>query len=318
MLDKASFIGESWTKRYDSLILFTPRLYNSLPGMIMEGESHGFPSKDEVSRYLKEYAKKYKFPVQFNTDVERVNKDDEGNFIVQTSKGIFKSKNIVIATGPFHKKFIPSVSKSINRGVTQFHSSEYRNVHQLQEGNVLVVGGGNSGVQIAVELSNSKETHLSISKNLTFLPLVVLGKSIFWWFDKLGILNATTNSFFGRLIQRKGDPIFGHELKSAMKKNKVNVRPKVISASEKQVMFEDTSTLDVQNIIWSTGFISDYSLVQIENALNEKNEIIHERGVSPVKGLYFLGLPWQHKRGSANLLGVGDDAKFLENFLIDD
>jgi len=317
VLDKGSTIGESWINRYDSLILFTPRLYSSLPGMKMDGKPHGFPSKEEVSHYLKRYAQKYQLPIKFKTEVEQVNKDDGGIFTVKTNNGIFQSKNIVVATGPFHKKFIPSISKEIDSSVTQLHSSEYRNIHQLQEGNVLVVGGGNSGAQIAVELSNSKETHLAISKDISYLPLVFMGKSIFWWFDKFGILNATSHSFLGKLIQRKGDPIFGHELKKAVRKNLVRVRPRVIWANEKQVMFEDISTLDIQNIIWSTGFKPHYSWIQVENTLNEKGEILHERGVSPVKGLYFLGLPWQHKRGSALLQGVGADAEFLMTFLND-
>lgn len=315
VLDKGSTIGESWINRYDSLVLFTPRLYSSLPGMMMEGEPHGFPSKDEVGSYLKRYALKYQFPIKFNTVVEHVNKDDEEIFTVKTSDGIFQTQNIVIATGPFHKKFIPAMSKSIDSRVTQIHSSEYRNIHQLQDGNVLVVGGGNSGAQIAVELSKKKETYLAISKNIAYFPLVVMGKSIFWWFDKLGILNATSHSFLGKLIQRKGDPIFGYELKKAVSKNQVKLRPKVIWANEKQAMFEDISTLNVQNIIWSTGFKPDYSWIQIENALNENDEILHKRGVSPVKGLYFLGLPWQHKRGSSLLQGVGADAEFLMTFL---
>jgi len=315
VLDKGSCIGESWTDRYDSLVLFTPKLYSSLPGMMMEGEPHGLPSKDEVSLYLKKYAQKYQIPVQFNTEVQRVTQVNEKIFTVETSNGIFQTKNIIIATGPFHKMYIPSLSKLIDDSMTQLHSSEYRNIHQLQEGNVLVVGGGNSGAQIAVELSKTKETYLAISKNITYLPLELMGKSIFWWFDKLGILNATSHSFLGKSIQRKGDPIFGYELKRAVVKNEVMLRPKVISAKEKQVTFEDITTLEVQNIIWSTGFKPDYSWIQIENALNEKNEILHERGVSLIKGLYFLGLPWQSKRGSALLQGVGTDAEFLMSLI---
>lgn len=317
VLDKGSFIGESWVNRYDSLVLFTPRLYNSLPGMIMEGEPHGLPSKDEVSRYLARYAKTYQFPVQFNTEVHEVVQNDDQSFKVTTNNGVFQTKNLIMATRPFHKKFVPSMSKSIDDYVVQLHSSEYRNESQLQEGNVLVVGGGNSGAQIAVELSKSKKTYLAVSKNPDYMPLFIMGKSIFWWLDKVGILNASSNSMLGKFIQRKGDFIFGHELKNALKQNRVVLKSRLIECKANEVRFQDDSTLHIQNIIWSTGFRSDYSCIQINGAISEKNEVLHQQGISPVKGLYFLGLPWQSKRGSAILQGVGDDAEYVMAFLND-
>lgn len=317
VLDKGLAIGESWSSRYDSLVLFTPRLYNSLPGMVMEGDSHGLPSKDEVSDYLSRYAKTFLFPVQLNTEVQEVVQNDDRSFTVTTNNGVFQTKNLVIATGPFHKKFVPPISHEIDQRVIQLHSSEFRNKNQLQKGNVLVVGGGNSGAQIAVELSETMRTYLAVSKKPDYMPLTVMGKSIFYWFDKLGILNANSHSKLGKFIRKKGDPIFGQDLKNALKENRIVMKPRVIECKDNIVLFEDTSTLSVQNIIWSTGFKSDYSWVQIIGVVNEKNEVIHQRGVSPVKGVYFIGLPWQSKRGSALLQGVGDDAEFLMTYLDD-
>ncbi|MGB3261140.1 flavin-containing monooxygenase [Paenisporosarcina sp.] len=317
VLDKGLSIGESWSSRYDSLVLFTPRLYNSLPGMAMEGNLHGLPSKDEVSCYLSRYAQAYQFPIQFNTEVQMVVQNDDYSFTLTSDNGVYQTRNIVIATGPFHTKFVPPISKSIDHRVIQLHSSEFRNQNQLQEGNVLVVGGGNSGAQIAVELSESKKTYLAVSKKPDYMPLMVMGKSIFYWFDKLGILNATSHSKLGQFIRKKGDPIFGQDLKIVLKQNRIVMKPRVIECRDNVVMFDDTSTLPVQNIIWSTGFKSDYSWVQINGIVDGKNEVIHQRGVSPVKGVYFIGLPWQSKRGSALLQGVGDDAEFLMTYLND-
>ncbi|XKG24583.1 NAD(P)-binding domain-containing protein (plasmid) [Ureibacillus chungkukjangi] len=221
----------------------------------------------------------------------------------------------MVATGAFQTPRIPSFSSNISKDVFQIHSTQYKNPSQLKEGNVLVVGGGNSGAQIAVELSKEKETHFAISKKINYLPLVLQKKSIFWWFDKLGILKVSAHSFLGKAIQKKGDPIFGYELKDALKRKELSLKPRVINGIQNEVTFEDQTTIKVQNIIWATGFQSIYPWLKIDKLFNADGKIIHHRGVTNVKGLYFIGLPWQHRRGSALLQGVGFDADFIINHL---
>lgn len=137
------------------------------------------------------------------------------------------------------------------------------------------------------------------------------GKSVFWWFDKLGILKATNTSFIGDMLQKKGDPIFGGQLKHAIKDWGISLEGKVINVEYKKVTFEDSTTLEVNNIIWVTGFKQDYEWLKVDGVIDGQKNIIHKRGVSPIKGLYFLGLPWQSRRGSSLLQGVGYDAKYI-------
>ncbi|MCP3740365.1 flavin-containing monooxygenase [Rossellomorea sp. BNER] len=314
ILDKGTEIGEVWKNRYDSLKLFTPRLYNALPGSPFVGESHGLPTKDEIATYLQRYAETFHLPIKLKSEVIQVTKEGD-IFSITTNVGVLQSKAIVVATGPFQKKLIPEVSQNLSKEVLQLHSSEYRNPIQLQEGNVLVVGGGNSGAQIAVELSRKLKTYLAISKPLRYLPLSLGGKSIFWWFDKVGILNASNQSMFGKLIQKNGDPIFGKELKKAIHDGSITLKGRVNSVEKDSVGFSEGTSVKVQNVIWATGFKIDYRWLGIKDCFTQNRHVQHDKGISPVRGLYFLGLPWQSRRGSALLQGVGEDAKFLMNHI---
>jgi len=217
----------------------------------------------------------------------------------------------VVATGTFQIPSITSFSRGLSGDIIQLHSSQYKNPDQLIDGNVLVIGGGNSGAQIAVELSKDRETYLACSGKPIYLPLSVGGKSVFWWFDKFGILKANDKSILGRLLQQRGDPIFGYDLKTAIHNNKVIIKDRVTGAKEIQIIFEDTSTLEVSNVIWATGFKTEFPWLKIDGLLNKEGKIVHERGVSNIQGLSFVGLPWQYRRGSALLQGVGYDAEYI-------
>ncbi|MFB1100437.1 flavin-containing monooxygenase [Terribacillus sp. JSM ZJ617] len=315
ILDRGQEVGEVWNKRYDSLVLFTPRSFSSLPGLELNGDPNGFPSKDEISQYLKDYALSFNLPIKHNTNVTNVQKK-KNIYYVSTEHMEYKAENIIIATGPFQKPRTPDFSNNLSKEIVQLHSSEYQNPSQLKEGNVLVVGGGNSGSQIAVEISREKKTYLSTSKRLTLLPLTIRSKSIFWWFDKVGVLKAPFNSFLGKLIQKRGDPIFGLELKYAIRNGSVFIKNRSMDGKENKVIFQDNTFLDVNNIIWATGFIPDYSWLNVSGVLDEKGNPKHNRGITNIEGLYFLGLPWQYRRGSALLQGVGYDAKYIVDQIV--
>ncbi|CAH0345315.1 NAD(P)/FAD-dependent oxidoreductase [Bacillus sp. CECT 9360] len=314
ILDQGKRVGDVWRYRYDSLILFTPRSYSSLPGLKMGGNLNGLPSKDEVADYLEQYAYTFDLPIQLETEVLSLRKEGE-TFSIESSKGTLHTKEVIVATGPFQTPAIPLISKKLSKDVCQLHSSDYHNPSQLKDGNVLVIGGGNSGAQIAVELTKTKEVHLSVSENIRYLPLSFLGHSIFWWFDRMGILKAKRNSFIGRKIRSKGDPIFGYNLKQFLNEKKITLHPRTKDCIGNIIQFRDQHELEVQNVIWATGFSSNYDWIQIPTVCDKTGNPIHNRGMTNIKGLYFLGQPWQHKRGSALLLGVGEDAEFITNQL---
>lgn len=316
ILDQGTQVGEVWRRRYDSLQLFTPRMFSSLPGLALEGDPHGLPTKDEVADYLKRYAMEFSLPIQLRTTVLQLTQNSKG-FCLETNRGTYWAGQVIIATGPFHTKRVPDSAKHVSSHTLQIHSSEYTNASQLNEGNVLVVGGGNSGAQIAVELAETRKTFLAVSKPLRYFPLTVGRKSVFWWFDKIGLLHAASTSIIGRKLREKGDPVFGYQLRSAIKQGKVKVKGKVSNADGRNVFFEDGTSIQVGNIIWATGFEPSYDWIHIDGVLNKREEVIHERGVSPVKGLYFLGLLWQSHRGSSLLQGVGNDANYIMQQIVD-
>lgn len=310
IVDEEKRIGDSWRNRYDSLRLFTPKSYSSLPGMRMEEDQETFPTKDEVADYLEVYASFFQLPVQLRTVVSKVQKVD-GIFTVHTEKEVLSARNVIIATGAFQKPLIPTFSRRLLSSVFQLHSSQYKSPSQIPDGPVLVVGGGNSGAQIAVELAETRDVTMAVSHPLTFLPLRIMGKSMFYWLEKLGLLYAEKDTWRGALFQKKKDPIFGFECKEYIRDGKIIVKPKVMMAEENTVIFSDDSTCTVQNVIWSTGFTGNYKWIDIERALDARDLPIHKRGISPVQGLYYIGLPWQYQRGSALICGVGRDAQFL-------
>ncbi|MFD1130576.1 flavin-containing monooxygenase [Paenibacillus provencensis] len=315
ILDSQKEIGDSWRSRYDSLHLFTPRMYSSLPGMDLVGDSQGLPHKDELANYLRDYAQCLEFPIQENTRVLSLKKE-EGTFKLITTQGEFISKNVIVATGPFQKPHIPLFNQALSDSVIQLHSSIYKNEKQLKKGVVLVVGAGNSGAQIACELASNYEVHLSASGNINYKPLHILGRSIFWYFNKLGFLTAHRKSTLGKWLYKQPEQIYGKELELLIKQDKIKLHLRTNNIHEDQVYFENEETpIHIDNVIWATGFKRDDQWIDINEAFQE-GKIEHSEGISVVEGLYFVGLPWQTCRGSA-LVGWGKyDAQRIVDHIV--
>lgn len=310
ILEKNGDAGDSWRKRYHSLVLFTPRRYSSLPGLQMGGSSNELPAKDEMADYLIDYVKHFDLPVMLNTNVIKLNKQPDGSFLLETNSGKMIAKQVIIATGAFQKPYIPNAIKK-GANTFQLHSSEYHSPGEVPGSKILVVGGGNSGAQIAVELAKDKSVTIAVGHSMKFLPLTILGRSVFYWLDKLGLLFAGKDTGKGSWFQKQKDPIFGKELKELIKIKKVDVKPKVLHINDTEVLFEDQTRRKFDSIIWSTGFVPSYDWINIKGVISNEGKPIHKRGITEVKGLYFIGLPWQYQRGSALICGVGLDAEYL-------
>lgn len=315
VVDKNSAIGDSWRQRYDSLKLFTPRIYSSLPGLSLHGEINGLPSKDEIADYLTTYREKHAIPVQLETDVYSLAAMENG-FLIETSKGRISSKNIVVATGPFQTPYIPSFHDKIQHEIVQLHSSSYRNKKQLRPGNVLVIGAGNSGAQIAAELADDFDVYVSTSGKLAFKPLFFMGKSIFYYYNLFGLLDAGLESKRGKWLKRQPEQIYGLEMKKLISEKKIKLVSRTKDAFGDTVIFEDGKSMKVDNIIWATGFRQDFSWIDIPEVFNDFNQINHKNGVSNRHGLYFVGLPWLSSRGSALLGWVKNDAYHVVNHIL--
>ncbi|WP_438350607.1 flavin-containing monooxygenase [Paenibacillus sp. FA6] len=315
LLDSNVKIGDSWRHRYDSLKLFTSRRYSSLPELQMNGSLDGFPTKDEMADYLEQYATHFDLPVMLNTNVINIKKNGE-TFEVETNQEIIEAEQVVIASGAFQKPFVPPVIVNKGERSFQIHSSSYLSPKQILKGSVLVVGGGNSGAQIAVELAHERNVTLAVSRSFKFLPLHFLGKNIFYWLDLFGLLYSGVDTIKGSWFRKQSDPIFGYKLKTLIADRTINMKPRVVSVDGNEVLFEDNSVHSFESIVWSTGFIPSYDWILIEGATSSNGKPVHERGVSPIKGLYFIGLPWQYQRGSALICGVGRDARYLIPYII--
>lgn len=308
ILDGASRIGNSWRFRYDSLKLFTDAPYNSLPGLPFPGAPGHYPTKDEVADYLERYAETHQLPVRLNTKVLAL-KQAAAGYLVETEGQTYRADQVVIATGPFQRAFTPPISKGLAPEVFQIHSSQYRNPDQLPAGPVLVVGAGNSGAQMAEELSLTRKVYLSIGSKPPFRPQRILGKSLFWWLEKLGVMDLTAETWLGKKLSAT-DPLIGTDLPKIARQRGVEMLGRTEQAQGTSITLAGGRALPVSTIIWATGFRPDFSWVQAP-VFDERGVPIHKRGVTAVPGLYFLGLRWQHTQGSALLGGVGKDAAFL-------
>ena len=308
VLEAAAELGQSWRSRWDSLTLFTPAQYDALPGMPFPAPADTYPTKDPVADYLQAYADAFQLPVRLNARVTSLSRSGNG-FEVRTADQTFSARRVVVATGPFQVPFIPAAASGLDRAVTQIHSTDYRNPGALPDGPVLVVGGGNSGLQIAEELSGSRRVDVSMGTSPPILPQRPLGRDLFWWLTRLGLMRVPAESRLGRRVQARGEFVIGTSRRS-LKRAGVTFRPRMIGAQGRTVRFADGSTLDVGVVLWATGYRSDYSWISIPGVVRD-GRVAHRRGVTDVPGLYFLGLSWQHTRGSALLGFLDDDASHI-------
>jgi putative flavoprotein involved in K+ transport len=307
ILDGADSIGAAWRSRWDSLVLFTPRRYDGLPGLDFPGDPDGYPTRDEVIAYLEEYATTFDLPLQLASPVRALTRD-EGRFLVELDDRSIAADQVVVATGPFQLPRVPKLAGDLAPEVFQAHSTGYRNPRGVPEGTILVVGGGNTGFQIVKELSETRTVHLSVGSRQTPLPQRLLGRDLFWWLTKTGLLAKTVDSRIGRRMRHR-DTLIGSSPRE-IKRHGVALKPRAVSASGRVVRFADGSELAVDGVIWATGYRPDYSRIR-EPVLDAEGNASHRRGVTDVPGLYFLGLTWQHTRGSALLGWVKDDAGFV-------
>jgi putative flavoprotein involved in K+ transport len=189
ILDGADSIGAAWRNRWDSLVLFTPRRYDSLPGLAFPGDPDGYPTRDEVVAYLEQYTSTFELPVQLDSRVRSLSNTGRA-FELELDGQSIEADQIVIATGPFQTPRVPSFASQLATEVFQTHSLDYRRPGDLPHGTALVVGGGNTGYQIATELSATHEVHLAIGTRQTPLPQKLARRDLFWWLETTKLLHT--------------------------------------------------------------------------------------------------------------------------------
>ncbi len=316
ILDANERTGDSWRKRWDSLRLFTPARFNGLDGMPFPARAYYFPTKDEMADYLEAYAKRFELPIRTGVKVDRLTRVD-GRFVITAGDLRFEADNVVVAMSNWQKPRVPPFAKELHPGILQLHSSEYLNSSQLQDGGVLIVGAGNSGAEIAIEVARKFPTWLSgrdtghIPFKLGGLPYRLFLARLFVrvLFHRLLTVNTPVGRKMRRKLLSKGQPLV-RVMPKDLEAVGVQRVPKTVGARDGLPVLEGGSSLEVTNIIWSTGFQPGFSWIDLPG-LGEEGPL-HERGVvTSQPGLYFVGLTFLFAVSSSMVHGVGRDAKYI-------
>jgi putative flavoprotein involved in K+ transport len=308
VFERGDSIVPAWRERWDSLTLFTPRRYSALPGHPFPGDPDGYPTRDEVISYLERYAETFELPIELNSEVRKLSREAD-RFVLKIEDRTITADQVVVATGPFQTPFVPKLSEKLEPELWQAHSTRYRQPSDVPQGTVAVVGGGNTGFQIAKELSATHKVVLSVGSKQKPLPQRIAARDLFWWLTKTRLLSTTVESRLGSKLQYR-DTLIGSSPRELTRRYGVELKPRADEASGRTVRFEDGSELEVDAVIWATGYRPDHTWIDLP-ILDSKGRLRHRRGVTDVPGLFFLGLTWQWTRGSALIGWVKDDAQFL-------
>ncbi len=308
----------SWPKYYDSLRVFSPAGYSSLPGLPFSGEYNAYPSRDDVIDYLAAYQRYFKLPIITSAPVSQVTKSDDVFYVKTKSGGVYETRTVVAATGSFHRPNFPSIPNQSTYTNIQIHSRDYRNPEPFVGKRVIVVGGKNSAVQIGVELAKVANVTLASRHPINIQPQVILGKDFHFWARWSGVDRAP----FGvsqNFIQRQLGKVQVIDLggyKEALAAGDPDVRPMFTQFTETGVIWEDGTEEAVDAVIYATGFRPNLDYLKPLNALNSAGNPHHLMGDSTsVGGLYYVGLSGQTSFASATLRGVGRDAKRVTKHL---
>jgi putative flavoprotein involved in K+ transport len=313
ILDGNERIGDSWRRRWDSLRLFTPARYDGLPGWRFPAPGWSFPTKDEMADYLEAYADRFDLPVSTGVRVEQLARDGD-RFVIAAGNQRFEADCVVVASGAHRLPRVPAFASELDPEITQLHSSEYRNPSQLREGGVLVVGAGNSGAELALELARTHPTWLA-GPELAEIPVrhgSLAARFVLPVIRFLGHHVLTVRTPIGRKVGPKlaaeATPLIRVKSKHLAAAGVERV-PRIVGAQDGQPVFEDGRDIRVTNVVWCTGYRQDFSWIDLP-VLGENGQPLHDRGVArSMPGLYFVGLLFLYSVTSDVLPGVGRDAK---------
>jgi putative flavoprotein involved in K+ transport len=313
ILDANERIGDAWRNRWDSLRLFTPAHFSRLPGLKLPAANWSYPTKDEMADYLETYAERFELPVRTGVAVDRLSKED-GRFVVSAGDLRIEAENVIVATGACQIPAIPAFARELDPRILQIHSGEYRNPSQLQEGDVLLVGAGNSGAEISVELAGSHRCVLAGPK-VGEIPVrhgTLPARLGFRVFRFLMHRVVKADNPIGRKVAAAhgADPLVRTRSRDILAAGVERV-PRVTGVEGGRPVLEDGRVLDVANVVWCTGFRTDFGWIDVP-VFDEAGKPRHVRGaVDSAPGLYFLGLDFLYSASSSVLPGRGRDAKYI-------
>jgi putative flavoprotein involved in K+ transport len=314
ILDASRHVGDSWRQRWDSLRLFTPARHAGLDGMPFPAKPFSFPTKDDMADYLEAYARRFELPVRLGVKVDRLSRLGD-RFIVVAGNQRFEADNVVVAMGHYQRPRRPAFAGELLSSITQVHSFEYRNPGQLQPGDVLVVGAGNSGAEIAVETAARHRTWLA-GRETGHVPFRVDGLAA-----RLIVSRLVLRVVFHRILSiatpigRKVRPRVLHRAAPLIRTKPKDLAaagvlrvPRVTGVRNGLPLLEDGRTAEVANVVWCTGFDAGFSWIDLP-VFGPDGFPQHEAGVVAAEpGLFFVGLPFLYAFSSEMIHGVGRDA----------
>ena len=319
ILDADERIGDHWRDRWDSLRLYSPARWDSLPGFRFPARAFHYPTGREMGDYLAAYAERFALPVRSGVRVERLDPAPDGDGFIATMPGRqIAARQVVVATGPFRIPNVPAFAGELDPAIRQLHSDDYHDPSQLQEGPVLVVGLSHSGADIAFETAKTNRTILS-GKAAGQLPMKVTESRKAWigWpvveFAFAHVLTIRTP--MGRAmrphIRHGGGPLIRVRLPDLDAAGVERHDAKTVGVQGGKPVLADGTVADVANVIWCTGYRRDYSWIGAP-VMGDDGYPVEVRGVSPtVPGLYFLGVPFSYAFSSMLVAGAGRDAKYV-------
>ena len=316
ILEASSRVGDQWRKRWDSMRLFTPAKYDGLIGLPFPAPPFSFPTKDEMADYLESYAKHFELPVRTGVRVDSVWRDGQ-RYVVETAGGRFSADHVVVAMATYQAPRIPEFAKALAPGIVQLHSSEYKNRRQLKPGDVLIVGAGNSGADIAMDISSSHKTWLA-GRHPGHVPFRIesrLARFIFPILFRIVFHRIlTVDTPMGRRVRptmiSKGLPLIRVKPVDLAAAG-VERTPRVTGTRDGKPVLADGRVLDVANVIWCTGFHPGLSWIDLPHPIyGVDGEPVHERGIVPDEpGFYFVGLHFLYSASSTMIHGIARDAE---------
>ena len=314
ILDASARVGDAWRNRWDSLRLFTPAKFSGLDGMRFPAPPNSFPTKDAMADYLETYARHFDLPVRSRVRVERLSRRGD-RFLVVAGDQQFDADNVIVAMTGWQRPRVPAFARELSPRIVQLHTFEYRNPSQLQPGGVLVVGAGNSGAEIALDVVRGHETWLS-GPDTGHVPFRIEGLIARLLLVRLVLRVVfhrilTVKTPLGRKVRAKmlhsGEPLVRTKPQDLVAAGITRV-PRVTRIENGRPVLEDGRVLDVSNVVWCTGFNSGFSWIDLP-VFDANGDAKHEAGVvASEPGLYFVGLKFLYAASSAAIHGVGRDA----------
>ncbi len=320
ILEAGAQVGDSWRHRWDSLRLFSPAPYDGLPGMPFPAPGWSFPTHAEFADYLGDYAARWELPVRTGVAVRRLRHDGQ-RYVLDTDDRRYEADNVVVAAGYDRLPVVPPFAAELDPAVVQVTAADYRNPAQLRDGDVLVVGAGNSGADIALELAGTRRVLLSgrhpgqLPWHIDRLPARVLTRLTLFAFRHV----LTVRTPMGRAMRRRALAHSGPliRVKSAdLAAAGVERVARTAGVRDGRAVLADGRAVEVANVVWCTGLRPDASWIELPGVEADGDPAQRRGVVAGRPGLYFLGRLFQDSLASSMIQGVGRDAGHIADHLV--